>query len=327
MTSVLVTGAGGLIGGRVVEAARNAGFAVTRVVRRGPPAADVLVRNLRLPLEHVPPCDWVFHLAGGYAGGGRRALRRTDLQIARNLVRWGIKHRVKNWVVASAAEAYGALDGLGTEDSPTKPVIPYGEIKLVVEELLTRMANEIPGCRLVILRIGEVYGRQSRLVGELATRLQRGLCPWPGSGRVPVSFVHVDDVAQAFMRAVERAPEAVSIYNVADDDPATWRTFVATAAEFLGTSPPIFLPRSLVNGYALGHQLTSWLIGREPILTCHALRLLTTPKALSNGQIVQDLGFRPRFPNIRSGLEDTLYGLSYNTENGAAQRSEPRPFA
>ena len=322
MTSVLITGAGGLIGARVADAARKAGYSVTRILRKTPPAPDVLERDLRLPLENVPPCDWVFHLAGGYAGANRRALKQTDLRIARNLVRWGVKNGVKNWVFASAAEVYGSLDGLGTEDSPTKPVIPYGDIKLAVEGLFARMGGD--ACRLVILRIGEVYGSESRLVHELAERLQRGLCPWPGSGRVPVSFVHVDDVAQAFLLAAERAPGGISIYNVADDEPATWRSFVRSFAETLGTRPPMFLPRPLVAGYALGHQLVSRIAGREPVLTSHALRLLTTPKALSNRKIARELGFAPRFPNYRSGLEATLHGLSHDAKNGAAQRSESR---
>lgn len=325
MTSVLITGAGGLIGARVAEAARNAGYSITRLLRKAPPAADALERDLRFPLKNVPPVDWVFHLAGGYAGADRRALKRADLRIARNLVRWGVKNGVKNWVFASAAEVYGLLDGLGTEESPTRPVIPYGEIKLAVEGLLARMAGD--GHRLVILRIGEVYGSESRLVGELATRLKRGPCPWPGSGRVPVSFVHVDDVAQAFLLAAERAPEAVSIYNLADDEPTTWRSFARTFAETLGTRPPMFLPRPLVTGYALGHQLMSRIAGREPILTSHALRLLTTSKAMSNRKIARELGFAPRFPNYRSGLEETLHGLSHDGENGAAQGSQPRPLA
>jgi dihydroflavonol-4-reductase len=327
VTSVLITGAGGFIGARVAEATRKAGHSVTRIVRKAPPAADVLNRDLRLPLENVLPCDWVFHLAGGYAGAERRALKRADLRIARNLVRWGAKNGVKNWVFASAAEVYGSLDGLGTEDSPARPVIPYGEIKLAVESLFARMAEDVPGCRLVILRIGEVYGSESRLVRELAMRLKRGLCPWPGSGRVPVSFVHVEDVAQAFLLAAERAPAGVSIYNLADDEPTTWRSFVRTFAEILGTRPPMFLPHPLVYGYALCHQLMSRIAGREPVLTRHALRLLTTPKALSNQRIVRELGFAPRFPNTRSGLEETLHGLSHDAEDGAAQGREPRPLA
>lgn len=327
MTSVLITGAGGLIGGRVADAARKAGYSVTRIVRKAPPAPYVLERDLRFPLENVPVCDWVFHLAGGYAGGGRRAMKRADLRIARNLVRWGVKNGVKNWVFASAAEVYGSLDGLGTEDSPARPVIPYGEIKLAVEGLLARMAGDMPGCRLAILRIGEVYGSESRLVRELAMRFERGLCPWPGSGRVPVSFVHAEDAAQAFLRAAERAPGGISIYNVADDEPTTWRSFVRAFAETLGAHPPLFLPRSLAYGYMLGHRLVSRIAGREPVLTGHALRLLTTPKALSNRKIVQELGFAPRYKNYRPGLEATLHGLSHHAEDGAAERSASRPLA
>lgn len=323
--SLLITGAGGLIGSEVAEAAREGGYTVTCIFRKAPPAqaVDVLQRDLRLPLENVPPVDWIFHLAGGYVGAGRQALERADLQIARNLIRWGVDHGVKNWVFASAAEVYGAVNGLATEQTATKPVIPYGHIKLAIERLLVQMANDLPDSRVVILRIGEVYGSQSRLLRELAARLKRGFCPCPGSGRVPVSFVHVQDVAQAFLRAAEHAATGVSVYNVADDEPATWRAFVRYLAELLGTRPPVFLPRSLAYAYMLGHQIKSRVINEEPVLTAYALRLLTTPKALSNQAVKQDLGFTPCFPNFRNGLEAILHGLSHDAQNGAAERSAP----
>lgn len=327
MTSVLITGAGGLIGTRVASAAQRAGYAVTCILRNAPPAPGVLERDLRRAMTGVSACDWVFHLAGGYAGSSRRSLKRVDLRIARNLIEWGTECGVKNWVIASAAEVYGRLDGRGTEEDPTRPVIPYGEIKLATEGLFVRMAASIPDCRLVVMRIGEVYGRESRLARELTARLKRGWCPWPGSGRVPVSFVHVDDVAQAFVLAAERAPAGVSIYNVADDEPTTWRFFTGAFAESLGARPPVFLSRPLVNGYVLGHQFASFMACREPILTGHAVRLLTTPKALSNRKIARELGFAPRFANISSGLEDTLHGLSHDAENGEAQGRESRALA
>jgi nucleoside-diphosphate-sugar epimerase len=113
------------------------------------------------------------------------------------------------------------------------PVIPYGHIKLAIEGLLAEMAKGLPDGRVVILRIGEVYGSESRLLRELATRLKRGFCPCPGSGRVAVSFVHVEDVAVAFLCALERAPSGISVYNVADDEPTTWRSFVRYLGDLL----------------------------------------------------------------------------------------------
>jgi nucleoside-diphosphate-sugar epimerase len=252
-------------------------------------------------------------LAGGYAGAGKQTLERTDILMARNVIRWGIDHGVKEWIFASAAEVFGRAAGIATEQTPTRPVIPYGHIKLEIERLFAQIATDLPGCRLVILRMGEVYGNQSRLLRELAMRLKQGFCPLPGSGRVPVSFVHVDDVALAFMRAAEFAPAGVSIYNVADDEPATWRAFADYCGEILGVRPPVFLPRPLLYAYMLGHQLRSRFARQELVLTIYALRLLTTPKALSNQKIKSELGFAPRFPNFRCGLEASLDGLSHHS--------------
>lgn len=265
--------------------------------------------------------------AGGYAGAGREVLKNTDPLIARNLVRSRVEHGVKNWVFASAAEVYGPVNGLATEQTAAKPVIPYGHIKLAIESLLVQMAKDLPRCRVVVLRIGEAYASQSRLLSELTTRLKRGFCPFPGAGRVAVSFVQVQDIAQAFLLAAERAPTEVSIYNVADDEPTTWRTFIRYLAELLGTRPPISLPRALAYSHMLGHQLKSLLLNQEPLLTRHALRLLTTPKALSNQAIKQELGFTPCFADFRPGLEETLHGLSHHAQNGAAERSAPHKAA
>ena len=304
MKSILITGAGGLIGSRVVEQARNTGYAVTPVLHQE--------CDLRLPIVNLPGTDAIFHLAGGYASAGRQSLEHADLRIAHNVIQWGREHGVKDWVFASAAEVYGCVDGLATETTHTRPEVPYGHIKLAIEDLLVQMAADVPDCRVVLLRIGVVYGRESRLLHELTKRLESGFCPWPGAGRVVVSFVHVEDVAQAFLWAIERAPRGVSIYNVADDQPATWRSFVRRFAEVLGARPPVSLPRPLVYAYMLGHQLKSRLSRQEPLLTSHALRLLTTPKAMSTQKIKSELGFAPRFPNFRCGLEASLDGLSHH---------------
>ena len=316
MPSVLVTGAGGFIGRRVVSAVSHAGYRVAGIVRQTTSlagASTVIQHDLRNPLNGPPSTDWVFHLAGGYAGAGKKELERTDAQTAHHVIDVGFAAGIKNWIFASAAEVYGDVCGVATEEAPQRPVIPYGWLKLTVERLFAERLKTLSNHRFVILRIGEVYGQDGRLIRELTARLKRGLFPWPGSGHVPLSFVHVDDVAQAFLCAARTAPTGISVYNVADDMPVTWQGFLLRVAQLFGTKPPVFLPVSLVQVYTLCSTLAHRATRTEPILTMHALRLLLTPKALSNARLKSALGFEPQYPTISEGLEEAFRGLSHDS--------------
>jgi len=105
----------------------------------------------------------------------------------------------------------------------------------------------------------------------------------------------------------------ISVYNVADDMPVTWQGFLLRVAQLLGTKPPAFLPVSLVQAYALCSTLAHRATRTEPILTMHALRLLLTPKALSNARLKSALGFTPQYPTISEGLEEAFRGLSHDS--------------
>ena len=316
VTSVLVTGAGGFIGHRVVSTARAAGYRVVGIARKDSPFLDAhsaIVHDLQSPLKGLSSVDWVFHFAGGYAGAGHAELESADLRTAQNVIAWGVAAGVKNWVFASAAEVYGAVRGVATEGASTQPVIPYGRLKLAVERLLVEKLQALSDHRIVILRIAEVYGRYGQLIGELTSRLNRGFCLWPGSGNIPLSFVHVDDVAQAFLCAARRAPIGISTYNVGDDMPATWHKFLTRVAQLCRAKPPVFLPEPFVQAYAACSALACRIMGREPILTSYAVRLLLTAKPLSNVHLKRTLGFQPLFPSIDQGLEEVFRGLSHHS--------------
>ena len=311
----------------VAEAAVLHGFEVTTLGRRQVPGI-MIVHDLRTPMGHIPATEWVFHLAGGYAGAGLRELESDDLAIARHVLDWGVARGVKNWVFASAAEVYGAISDIASEDAPTCPVIPYGSVKLKIEHLFASFAARVSSCRVVVLRIGEVYGANGRLIQELRARFIRGFCPWFGPGAIPLSFVHVDDVAHAFIDAARAAQSGLSVYNVADDEPTTWREFLRFMSNLLGAKDPLFLPLPLARWYAAGSMLFAKATGRSPIVTQHVVRLLTTPKAISNLRAKKDLGLKLRYPNYRAGLEQVLgcladrilkegfSGLPHHSQNG-----------
>jgi nucleoside-diphosphate-sugar epimerase len=295
---ILVTGAGGFIGRAVVKKARERGWDVTGVARRPCPEA-ARIADLRQPIEGWPALDAVIHLAGAYAGCDARELAEQDLVIAGNLLAWGRRQGVRRWVFASAAEVYGDVIGEADESWPCRPVIPYGRAKLEVERMF--QAAELP--ELTICRLGEVYGPHSRILNQLGSRLRRGFCPWPGDGKVRISFLHVEDAAEALLLASERSAPESRTYNVGDNEPATWRQFLDSMAEMLGVRRAVYLPLSVARCYA---ACASWA---DRDVTPQVLRLLTTPKVLSSERARLELEFVPRYPGFHAGLKEALSGL------------------
>jgi len=292
---ILVTGAGGFIGRSVVSKARKRGWEVTGVARR-PCAEAGRIADLRLPIEGWPAPDAVIHLAGAFAGCGYRELAESDLKMAANLLDWGRRQGVRRWVFSSAAEVYGDIAGEADESWPCRPVIPYGKAKLEIERMF--QAAGLP--ELTICRLGEVYGSHSRILSGLGGRLRRGFCPWPGDGNVKISFVHVEDAAEALLLAAERRAQEPRAYNVGDGEPATWRQFMDSMAEMLHARRAVYLPLPVARCYAACASLV------DGNITPHVLRLLTTPKVLSSERARAELGFVPRYHSIHVGLKEAL---------------------
>jgi UDP-glucose 4-epimerase len=298
---VLVTGAGGFIGRSVVRKARSRGWLITGVARRQCNEAN-LIADLRYPIRDWEVPDAIIHLAGSYAGCGTQEFKNTDIPIARNLLEWGIKAGVRNWVFASAAEVYGDIEGEASESYPCRPVIPYGKSKLQIEEMFQTAG--LPG--LMICRIGEVYGSSGRILHELGGKLRSGFCPWPGNGNVKISFVHVEDAAEALVLACEQTKPGLNVYNVGDDEPAVWRQFLDEMAKLLTARSPYYLPIPVAYSYAACSSWIDRLLGKQADITPDVLRLLITPKTMSNEKLRKDLGFVPLFTNIHVGLKEAL---------------------
>jgi nucleoside-diphosphate-sugar epimerase len=305
MSSVLVTGAGGFIGRSVVARAEQAGFDVISVGRRPLPGRSVVL-DLTQPLSSLPAVDVIFHLAGHYAGADRDAFEQTDLAIARNLVDWGETTGVRCWVFASAAEVYGPCKEPASEEAPVNPRIPYGRAKLVIEGWLADLAGRVPRSRVVALRIGEVYGRNGKLIEELTARMRKGFCPWFGDARVPVSFVHVEDVARSFCAAAHLRAPGYTVVNVADDQPVFWRAFLERVAEGLGARAPVHLPLALGSLYSALSTTHDRMRRKAPIVTRHLIELLTTAKPMSNARLRTKLGLDLLYPDYRSGLDEVF---------------------
>ncbi len=300
---VLVTGAGGFIGRSVVQKARSRGWKVTGVARRQCKEAD-LIADLRYPISNWETPDAVIHLAGSYAGCGARQFADTDLPITRNLLEWGTQKGVHRWIFASAAEVYGDIDGVASESYPCHPVIPYGRSKLQIEGMFQAAGSP----EVMICRLGEVYGPGGRILHDIGGKLRSGFCPWAGDGKVTISFLHVEDAAEALVLACERAKPGVHLYNVGDEAPASWRQFLDEMAVLLNARSAYYLPKPAAYCYAACASWMDRLLGKPAAITPQVLRLLLTPKVMSSVHLREELGFVTQYTNFQTGLKEALLG-------------------
>ena len=225
----VVTGAAGFIGSHLAHALVARGHDVlgidsftdyydTAVKEENAAGLDVLRLDLARDELDLKGLDGVFHLAG--QPGVRSFGDVFELYLTRNVLasqrlfeaaaRDGVRV-----VFSSSSSIYGEAEAYPTpEDTPTRPISPYGITKLAAEQLARATATSF-GLDVVVLRYFNAYGPRQR--PDMAfTRIAFALAeerPFDlfGDGRQSRSFTYVGDVVDATIGAMDRG---TGTYNV-----------------------------------------------------------------------------------------------------------------
>lgn len=238
---ILVTGAGGFIGGRTVEVLHAVGrWQVVGGLRRWSSAA----RIGRFPVEMVL-CDvtspstlraamsGVSHVVHCAVGGEEVTVGGT-----RNVLRAAREAGVERVVHISTIDVYGDSTGEVTESQDyVRTGASYGDTKIQAEEAcLEAMSDGLPVC---ILRPTIVYGPFSSLwTIEFAVRLQQR--PWPlpreRAGGV-CNAVYIDDVVQGILLGLEHPAAVGEAFNLNGNERPTWFEYFSALNDQMGLPP------------------------------------------------------------------------------------------
>jgi UDP-glucose 4-epimerase len=309
MPKILVTGGAGYIGSTTAWVLKRRGFDVVVVDDlsrgyehnvRGTPFHKLNILDTRaiadlLSAERV---DAVIHFAAYIAVG--ESTKKPELHFWNNtsgsvsLFSAMIEAGVKRLVFSSSAAVYGAPKVVPVgEDSPFAPVSPYGESKVMVEQILGWL-DRLRDFRSIALRyfnacgadpdsgLGEEHEPETHLIPLLFRAIESGRpiqifgddYDTP-DGTCIRDYIHVSDLAAAHVLAVESllAGGPSNAFNVGTGTGHSVMEVVHAAEEATGKKVPLeFAPRRE---------------GDPPVLVANSEKLRRT------------LGWEPKFPELR----------------------------
>lgn len=170
-----------------------------------------------------------------------RASEFMELQTVQNILDAAQRAGVRRLLhVSSGGTVYGeALQPLINEDHPTRPLSVHGVVKLAAEGLVSAFArsHDMPA---TVLRVANAYGlrqnttRGQGLIGVLLRAARSGqTITIFGDGSAVRDYVHVDDVADAIVAALDPGA-APGIYNVGTGHGHSVRDVIATIETLAG---------------------------------------------------------------------------------------------
>jgi len=214
---VLVTGASGYIGFGVACALRRAGHEVYGLVRRE--AAKIQLQRAEIhpvtgtmqePMalqSTIDQCSVLIHAAADYQADTFK-LDRMMIDALLNTMRGA---QPKTVIYTSGVWVYGDTgDELVDETTPLRPA---RQVKIRPE--IERLVLEHPHVRGLVIRPGCVYGGRGGLTGMWFSGDQKAQIKIIGDGNNRWAMVHVEDLAEAYLRAAESGLKG-EIFNITD---------------------------------------------------------------------------------------------------------------
>ena len=161
---------------------------------------------------------------------------------------------------------------------------------MIEEKTLEAARGGVPAA---VVRPGAVYGSDGGFGARVLRSARRGRVVYVGNGGNYVSWVHIEDYANAYINALQGGANG-HVVAIVDDAPMPSRQSMELLASATGAHPPRRVP-IFATRIAMGPVITSWA---------------TQSARVRNDRAKKLLGWRPRFPSVRDGFAHVLANLS-----------------
>jgi dihydroflavonol-4-reductase len=317
---VLVTGAAGFVGSAVARALVARGAALRVLVRASSPRANLTelsaevaegdIRDQASVERALAGCRYLFNVAADY-----RLWARDPQEIVRNNVAGA--NAVMGAALAVGVERVVHTSSVATirlrdDGAPADETTPYAEgegigaykqSKVAAERIVERLAAE-RGLPAVIVNPSTPIGPRDvrpTPTGRIIVEAAQGRMPaYVDTG---LNLVHVDDVAEGHLQALEKG-RIGERYVLGGQDAALSEMLAEIAALTGRKAPKVKLPIGPLQPLAEVAELFGRITGKEPFLTKDALKMASHHMYFSSAKAERELGYSAR--PYRVALEDAL---------------------
>lgn len=251
---VLVTGATGFVGGRLVERLLlEEGASVRALVSHFGRAAWLSRTQAEMVSGNVTDeqslrravdgCEVVFHCAAAM-GGDARTMHQVNVLGTENVIKASLAVSSAKVIHVSSMAVYGRRlpDGLDETHPPNPGDDVYGQTKLAAEQIVMRYHREC-GLPVVILQPTIVYGPRSQWwTVDPINRIKRGQLAILGKGEGIANIVYVDDVVTAMILAAKSDGVVGETLLVSSEETVTWADFFGAYVRMSKMEIPTWSP-------------------------------------------------------------------------------------
>ncbi len=321
--TMLVTGATGAVGKRVVRRALDAGYRVRAMVRDAGKCdpelaawgAELVEADMAAP-ESLPGAaagaDVVVHAAAHIGDWGP-----ADLYRAVNVV--GLEHlltaverenRLRCFVHVSSVSVYPPHHHYGSDETiPPNPQGLDGYTTTKAEsEILVRDHMARSGLPAVIFRPGSMYGPGDRhFLPKLIERFNAGKMKIIGDGKAVLANTYFDNFVDAIFLALERPAVVGETFNVRDERLVSRLEYFNTVADYLGKPHARHFPLGVAKAVVPLFEGIAKLRGRKtaPLLTRGRIKFMSLHQDYSIDKAKRLLGYRPTV-DFQEGIRAAL---------------------
>ena len=304
---VLVAGATGVIGRSLIKSLRLAGHTTFGMVRSQsssallfdsgaePVMADALdASSVSAAVTKVRPDAIINELTSlprHYTPTDMKAAAERDARVRlegnKNLIAAAQQTGVRRFLVQSTGFWYAPGRDLADEGERfaygASAAVAAGAQRYAQLEAMTLGRTEFEA---IALRYGFFYGSGTWFIsdGDMGEQVRQQQVPIIGHGQGVWSWIHIDDAADATVRALDCTPGP---YNIVDDNPSEQRVWLTAFARYCGAlEPPHVSERQALQ--AAGPD---------------AVYYATQLRGASNAKAKRELGFPPSSASVAGSYE------------------------